>query len=115
MPQTKIAIHGYVRPDVHDQFEAYRRTIGLTSGSALLTLLIIREIRLKRLSGTTIASGDRRRRAAKVSAYLDDKCAGKFKGLVDTLGRSASDCAADLIERELSERWLEGALSKSLR
>lgn len=115
MPQTKTAIHGYVRPDVHDRFETYRRTIGLTSGSALLTLLIIREIRLKRLGGPTVTNGAGGPRGAKVSAYLDDKSASTFRGLVGTLGRSVSDCAADLIERELSERWLEAALSTSLR
>jgi hypothetical protein len=30
--------------------------------------------------------------------------------LTDALGRSTSDCAADLIARELEERWLEMVL-----
>ena len=106
----KHAIHGYVCPDLHDQFETYRRKLGLTSSSALLTLLVLREIKLQRLAASTGRAREGEPRNAKVSAYIDSGKAQAFKGLIDQLGRSASDCAADLVARELEERWLEATL-----
>ncbi|MFN3817359.1 hypothetical protein [Blastomonas sp.] len=103
----KHPIHGYVCPDVHCQFEAYRRHLGLTSSSSLLTLLVIREIKVKRLASSGVRVRDGQPRTAKVSAYIDSGKAQAFKGLIEQLGRSASECAADLVERELEERWLE--------
>ena len=109
----KHPIHGYVCPDVHGQFEAYRRELGLTSSSALLTLLVLREIKLQRLAGAGARARDGQPRNAKVSAYIDSSKAQAFKGLIDQLGRSASDCAADLVERELEERWLQAVIEAS--
>lgn len=106
----KHAIHGYVCSDVHGRFEAYRRELGLTSGSALLTLLVLREIKLQRLATTASRVRDGHPRSAKVSAYIDSGKVQAFKRFIDQLGRSASDCAADLVERELEERWLETIL-----
>lgn len=106
----KHAIHGYLCPNVHDQFETYRRELGLTSSSALLTLLVLREIKVQRLAASTHRSREGQPRNAKVSAYIDSSKAQAFKGLIDQLGRSASDCAADLMARELEERWLEMTL-----
>lgn len=103
----KHAIHGYVCSHVHERFEAYRRKLGLTSGSALLTLLVLREIKLQRLATAATRVRDGQPRSAKVSAYIDSGKIQAFKGFIDQLGRSASDCAADLVERELEERWLE--------
>lgn len=103
----KHAIHGYVCNDVHGRFEAYRRELGLTSASALLTLLVLREIKLQRLATAATRVRDGQPRSAKVSAYIDSGKVQAFKGFIDQLGRSASDCAADLMERELDERWLE--------
>lgn len=109
----KHPIHGYVCPDVHGRFEAYRRELGLTSSSALLTLLVLREIKLQRLAGASPRIRDGQLRSAKVSAYIDSSKAQAFKGLIDQLGRSASDCAADLVERELEERWLQAVIEAS--
>lgn len=106
----KHPIHGYVCPDVHGQFEAYRRELGLTSSSALLTLLVIREIKVQRLASSGARARDGQPRTAKVSAYIDSSKAQAFKGLIEQLGRSASDCAADLVERELEERWLQAVI-----
>lgn len=106
----KHAIHGYVCSETHEQFEAYRRDVGLTSASALLTLLVLREIKLQRLAGSSLRVREGRPRNSKVSAYIDAGKAQAFKVVVDQLGRSASDCAADLVERELEERWLQTAL-----
>jgi hypothetical protein len=106
----KHPIHGYVCPDIHGQFEAYRRELGLTSSSALLTLLVLREIKLRRLATSAMRTRDGQPRNAKVSAYIELGKVQAFKELIDQLGRSASDCAADLVERELEERWLEAAI-----
>lgn len=106
----KHPIHGYVCSNVHGQFEAYRRKLGLTSSSALLTLLVLREIKLQRLANSVARTRDGQPRNAKISTYIDSGKAQAFKGLIDQLGRSASDCAADLVERELEERWLQAVI-----
>jgi hypothetical protein len=103
----KRAINAYVHPDMRVRFEAYRREIGLTSDSALLTLLILREIRLKRLCSLTVGQQPR---GVTVSAYMDAAHAGEFEAHIKELGRSASESAGALVEQELSERWLESAL-----
>lgn len=107
--EEKHAIHGYVCPEMHSRFEAYRRELGLTSSSALLTLLVLREIKLERLVPAVTRSRGRSRNA-KVSAYIDAGKRQSFKELIDRLGRSVSDCTADLVARELDERWLESTL-----
>lgn len=106
----KLPIHGYVRPATKSKFEAYRRGIGLSSASELLTLLILREIEIKRLAATSMAVFGPERRDSKVSAYVDPIRAAQFKCHVDALGRSSSECAAVLIEQELEEQWLVAAL-----
>jgi hypothetical protein len=112
-PAEKHPIHGYVCADVHGRFEAYRREIGLTSGSALLTLLVLRELQLQRLGALPLTRDGTvsMPRESKVSAYIDADKFAEFKGLSDALGRSTSDCAADLIARELEERWLKTVLA----
>lgn len=106
----KLAVHAYVQANSHLRFEAYLKEIGLTSGSALLTLLILREIELQLLRPTDGPSSAQEARSKKVSAYVHADHAGRFRAHADALGRSNSDCAAELIERELDERWLKGAL-----
>lgn len=112
VPQAsgKHPIHGYVCPSVHARFEAYRRELGLTSSSALLALLVLREIKLNRLATSAPRVRDGLPRNAKISTYVDSSKAQAFRELIDQFGRSASDCAADLIERELEERWLEAVI-----
>ena len=67
----KHPIHGYVCPDVHGQFEAYRRELGLTSSSALLTLLVLREIKLQRLAGAGARARGKNHRAARERTHFD--------------------------------------------
>ncbi|OYW19621.1 MAG: hypothetical protein B7Z52_03345 [Burkholderiales bacterium 12-64-5] len=105
----KQGIYGYVQPDIKNQFEAYRRGVGLTSDSELLTLLILREIEQKRLSAKAVGLV-RQAGNTKISARLDPVRAEQFKAHVQALGRSCSESAAALIERELTERWLVAAL-----
>lgn len=106
----KLAVHAYVQANSHLRFETYLKEIGLTSGSALLTLLILREIELKLLQPTCGPCSPQEARSKKVSAYVHADHAGRFRAHADALGRSNSDCAAELIERELNERWLKAAL-----
>ncbi len=113
----KQAIHGYVCTEIHNGFEAYRREVGLTSGSALLTLLVLREIKVQRLGSAATRAREGSGgvpRDAKVSAYIDAAKFEEFKALTSGLDRSASECAAALIERELKERWLQAALELPL-
>ena len=106
----KLAVHAYVQANCHLRFEAYRNEVGLTSGSALLTLLIMREIELRLLKPGVGFTTTQEARSSKVSAYILADHAERFRAHVDALGRSNSDCAAELIERELDERWLKAAL-----
>jgi hypothetical protein len=111
-PAEKHPIHGYVCSDVHGRFEAYRREIGLTSGSALLTLLVLRELKVQRLTAMAGPQRDRAHapRESKVSAYIDCGKVEEFRALAGRLGRSTSDCAAALVSQELEERWLDAAI-----
>jgi hypothetical protein len=106
----KLAVHAYVQANCHLRFEAYLKEVGLTSGSALLTLLILREIELRLLRPSAGLAAAQESRSKKVSAYIQTDHAERFRAHVDALGRSNSDCAAELIERELDERWLKAAL-----
>lgn len=105
----KTAFHGYVPSDTHDKFERYWADMGLTSASALISLLIVREIQLKRLSSVGRQSGAEPR-PTKVSTYVPTPQAVLFKQHANGLGRSVSDCVAELVEREVGERWLYAAL-----
>lgn len=107
----KLAVHAYVQANCHLRFEAYLKEIGLTSGSALLTLLILREIELRLLRPSVGLTTTQEARSKKVSAYIQADHAERFRAHVDALGRSNSDCAAELIERELDEHWLKAVLS----
>jgi hypothetical protein len=106
----KLAVHAYVQAACHLRFEAYRKEVGLTSGSALLTLLILREIELRLLRPGVGLVATQEARSSKVSAYILADHAERFRAHADALGRSNSDCAAELIERELDECWLKAAL-----
>lgn len=106
----KLAVHAYVQANCHLRFEAYLKEIGLTSGSALLTLLILREIEIRLLQPNVPSPPANEARSKKVSAYVQADHAERFRAHVDALGRSNSDCAAELITRELDERWLKASL-----
>lgn len=106
----KLAVHAYVPADCRLRFEAYLKEIGLTSGSALLTLLILREVEIRLLQPAASAWSSQGLRSKKVSAYVQADHAERFRAHADALGRSNSDCAAELIGRELDEQWLKAAL-----
>ena len=107
--EDKHPVHGYVRNDVRDKFESARRLLGLTSESAYLTLLVLRELELPQL--TAPSGQEAGPRKAKVSAYLPRVIYDRFKAHSDSLGRNLSDCAADLIDKELAQNWFRAALA----
>lgn len=110
----KTAFHGYVPNETHDRFERYRSGLGLTSASALVALLIVREIELKRLTSTGWQNSSDLR-TSKVTTYVPTQQAVLFKGHAGGLGRSVSDCVAELVEREVEERWLHSALRQQFK
>ena len=105
----KSSVYGYVRSDTHGKFEHYWGNLGLTSASALVCLLIAREIELKRLRALGSQAGNEPR-ISKVSAYVPEPHAARFKEHAARLDRSTSDCVAELVEREIDEQWLYAAL-----
>ena len=113
MHSKSPSIHGYVCPEQGSKFERYTKCMRLTAKSQLLLLLILRELRLKRL----LADGRARNaqsRETKVSAYADEELVEAFRKHADAIGRSMSCCASELIEKELEERWLDAALSQTV-
>lgn len=110
LPSEKRAVHAYVQTEVHDKFEEYVSSIGFSSSSALLTLLILREIQIERLATVTELASRDHPRGAKISAYVQGVRAEQFRARSVFLGRSQSACAAELILREIDERWLENIL-----
>ena len=106
----KRAVHAYVQPVVHDKFESYVSKIGFSSSSALLTLLILREIQIERLAAIAEVALNNLPKGSKISAYVHSARAEQFRARTATLGRSQSACAAELVLREIEERWLESVL-----
>lgn len=108
----KRAVHAYVRTEVHDKFEAYVASLGFSSASALLTLLILREIQVERLASASVGNSvTDMPKEAKISAYVQGVRAEQFRARTVHLGRSQSACAAELVVREIEERWLERVLA----
>ena len=115
MPQ----ITAYLSPDVKAQFHAYAGRIGIDV-SGLVKLLIVRERRLERLKlcVNDIVSPLRRRKRGegvpldKITAHLPEpEAVREFDLYAHSLGLNRDAAAAQLIRRELEERWLEAALS----
>lgn len=119
MPQ----ITAYLSPDDKAQFDAYAGTIGIDV-SGLVKLLIVRERRLERLKPTAKdcpAAPSRRKRGqglplGKITAHLPaPEAVREFDAHARSLGLNRDAAAAQLIRRELEERWLEVALSAEFR
>lgn len=107
---ARSAVHAYVSPDVHRNFEAYAAELGVPSSSSLLALLIARELRIERL-GREARPPVVQPRGAKVSTYIDGARAERFRERAAVLGRSQSACAGELVAREMQERWLDRSLA----
>lgn len=112
---ARRAVHAYVENDLHVRFVIYREQCGLSTDAALLSLLVLREIKLRRLAQKMDGSAadpahPTEARTAKITTNIDQGSRDAFFALAGGLSRSASACAADLVERELQERWLFLAL-----
>jgi hypothetical protein len=106
-------IGGYLQPDEHARFKAYANGLGL-SESALANLLIVREIRCKRLrvlkgkylTGTPSESRQR------VTAHRSDAVMkSAFLTRSGEEGLKPDQAASILYRAEISERWLEQAIA----
>ena len=113
------AVHAYVEPALRERFEGYRELCGLPSAAALLSLLVMREMKLRRLAaadGPPIPAVQARTgppRSTKISTIIEARCQTEFAAHAVRLGSSASACAAALASKELDERWLLQALEWS--
>lgn len=109
------AAYAYVAATTGEAFDKYAKACGLTSKSELLKLLIQRELRLKRLRSDRQSGASRQaplgQNKTKVTAHLNGDLNKALSTHVEMVGLSISNAAAQLVEIELNERWLEAALS----
>lgn len=108
--QTRHA-YAYVPVATQRAFGDYARVCGMTSKSELLKLLIMRELRLQRLSGGAQNRQPATAGRSKITAHLSPDLDAALAAHTSALGVTTSHAAALLVERELSERWLETALT----
>jgi hypothetical protein len=105
-------IGGYLKPDEHVKFKNYAAEFCL-SESALANLLLVREIRLKRLEHLKhkYSAGAPSESRSRVTAHQRDlatKIAFEKRSSDESL---KPDQAASIIYRaELEERWLERSM-----
>ena len=109
VPQITIRL----RPRVKEEFDVYAREIGL-SVSELVKLLIVREKILRRLQTSRHPKLDRQERGEpqdKITAHVASTTqVEEFKAYAHACALDHKAVGAWLIEKELSERWLEIAL-----
>lgn len=105
-------IGGYLNPEEHREFGDYSSSLCVT-GSALVALLIARELRVKRLKDLV----DQFRAGARVgirkrisSPVLPNSLRDTFEDHAKTVGLSLDQAASILFRAELAERWLDRAL-----
>jgi hypothetical protein len=107
-----VQIGGYLDPNEHASFKAYATCLQI-SDSALANLLIVRELRCKRLNRLkspfqqTIAAANRKR----ITAHISDP---SFKFAVEThlteVGLTPDQAMSILLRAELCERWLANSM-----
>jgi hypothetical protein len=104
-------ISAYVAPLERDAFERYAGRLGI-SMSALLNLLVRRELRLHRLPDLRDEHlRPKAPQARKVIAHLDDSSLNEsFAMHASRSGLVVAAAAAILIRVELVESWLEEAM-----
>jgi hypothetical protein len=105
-------VGGYLLPDEHSRFKTYANDLGL-SESALAKLLLVRELRGKRLNALighypsgTQSGGRKRVTAHRPDAALKTAFLARSKEEGLKLGQAASI----LYRAELVERWLDKAM-----
>lgn len=103
-------VYAYVPEATRRAFDEYARACGITSKSELLSLLIVRELRLKRLPVGEQCRQTATKGRAKITSHLSTDLDTALTKRATDLGVTTSHAAARLVETELSERWLESAL-----
>jgi hypothetical protein len=112
MPSPKIQQHGYMTARQHAEFQAYAHEHELQVAS-LGRLLLIRAIRLRRLPDHSLLTSERSvPKPNKITAHLSNPGLKlTFAELAREAGLTPGAAAASIFEAELSERWLDRALS----
>ena len=103
-------IYAYIDEKTRENLNAYAVSLGLKTNAPLLGLLIVRETHQRTLGPATTGRGEAQQ-GKKVVAELSRAHADQFIKITKSLGRSRTDCAAELLNRELKERWLERAVA----
>lgn len=103
-------VYAYVPEATQRAFDDYARTCGMTSRSELLSLLIVRELRLRRLPVGEQSRQPATKGRSKITAHLCTDLDAALTTHASDLGVTNSHAAARLVEAELAERWLESAL-----
>jgi hypothetical protein len=106
-------IGGYLQPDEHAKFKAYANEFGL-SESALANLLLVREIRVRRLrdlKGKYSASTPSESRERVTAHSSDPALKTAFALVCSEEGLKPDQAASILFRAELSDGWLGQAIA----
>jgi hypothetical protein len=111
MCPTRTQQHGYLTARERADFRAYAREHELHA-TALGRLLMVRELRLRRLPDLLRAHSDQPTpRRKKVTVHLANPALKlAFAELASNAGASPSAAAAAVFRAELTEKWLSRAI-----
>lgn len=104
-------IGGYLAPDEHAEFKGYAAQFHLKD-SSLANLLVVRELRLRRLPTLKErhVSGAAKARSRITAHQSNPQLKQAFDAHARACGISPDQAAAILFRAELAERWLEGSV-----
>jgi hypothetical protein len=106
-----VQIGADVHPELRDQILAYAESLHLSEG-ALVTLLIARELRLKRLESLPCSKPSQKTtpRSRLTGRQSTPALRSDFEAHVASLEIARPIAIATLAEAELREKWLQKAL-----
>jgi len=107
--EEKGAVHVYVDAPTHDAFVAYSAELGWQNKTSLPILLVAREFKLRRLCTDASNLAAAPSGSKKISVYLGRDRKRQLECHATPL--APSDALSRLIQLELTERWLDHALS----
>lgn len=110
--EDRGAVHVYVDTPTHDAFLAYSLELGWQNKTALPILLVAREFKLQRLLTDAASFAAAPSGSKKISVYLGRDRKRQLEDHATPL--APSDALSRLIQLELTERWLDRALSWSV-
>jgi hypothetical protein len=107
-------ILGYLLPEECEEFNAYAGSMNLNS-SAVANLLIVRELRLRRLPELEHYQRDHpRAECAKIVGHQsNDRAKRAFTAHAESCGLKPTAAAERLFRAELKEHWLEHCIQQS--